>query len=450
MSAGRARTRNEARRRGDTTPGAAWQGGRIVNDPEVDRDREQGAATPWSELDRRELVDAYWSVVAPEFAADDADPKTERPTYCWLREHGFRPLLYALREHHDTTFAEFWSEDLGLERETGYEWATDDARTVSALESFLSSRRERKGLAASSIEALRYRLNRYVRAYRAENGTGDLVTPVERGGDTPAYEAVDACWAAFDRLHDDLDGDQTKRRIHLAVSNWYAHLIRRRRSGVNPADGLDEEFDWSASDEGESTPCLESNHVRALFHAAETGSERLLVVALCAWGLRPGEVARLRAGQFVRDVPEDAVPYIRFRDRKNGPGEVSLLYGHAVLDERLAAVTATDRGYLFPSPHANRSHISRWTVWNRFTGLSDRAGLPSEIDGATPSPKLARRFWYDAYASSMEVVLGSLDEVAAEQGSTSPEVVLRNYLSEARARKLRQEYMREQLADAFG
>jgi hypothetical protein len=62
---------------------------------------------------------------------------------------------------------------------------------------------------------------------------------------------------------------------------------------------------------------------------------------------------------------------------------------------------------------------------------------------------MGRRFWYDAYSSSLDVVLGSLDEIAAEQGSASADVVLQNYLSDSRARKLRREYMREQLAAAF-
>jgi len=420
--------------------------------PAQQRDWGTAEEVPWTLLDLDELVDAYWAVVAPKLEMAGHDAQRERPTHRWLREHGLRPMLYALRAHHGRTFSEFWATDLGLEPvETGPDWATDDTRTVDALESFLASRRERKGLAPSSIETLRYRLDRYVRAYRDENGTGDLLTPVARDSDVPAYEAVDACWAAFDRLHADLDGGQTKRRIHLVVSNWYAHLVRRKWAAVNPADGLDDEFDWStAADGDEDTPCLSSEHVRALYRAAD-GPDRLLVLALCAWGLRPNEVARLHARQFVLDVPDGNVPYIAFRERKNGPGEVSLLYGRGALEDRLAAgVDEGDwSGHLFPSPHASRSHISRWTVWNRFSALADRAGLPAEIDGVSPSPKLGRRFWYDAYSASLDVVLGSLDEIAAEQGSASADVVLRNYLSESRARRLRREYMREQLAAAF-
>ncbi|WP_224270952.1 tyrosine-type recombinase/integrase [Haloprofundus salinisoli] len=408
----------------------------------------------WTLLDLDELVDAYWAVVAPLLEADGQNPRREKPTHQWLRSQGLRPLLYALREYHDKTFAQFWTETLNLEAaDTVYEWATDDERTLEAVESFLSSRRERKGLAESSIETLRYRLNRYIEAYRTVNETDDLVTPIARESDVPAYKAVDACWAAFDRLHAELDSPQTKRRIHLAVSNWYAHLIRRKWASVNPADGLDDEFDWSRSDNGEAsdTPCLSSTHVKALYQAAGDHEERLLVLALCAWGLRPNEVARLHIDQFVVDVPDGDVPYIDFRERKNGPGEVSLLYGRTELDRRLAARADSEdwSGYLFPSPHASRKHISRWTVWNRFTELAERAELPDEIDGVSPVPKMGRRFWYDAYSASLDVVLGSLDEIAAEQGSSSAEVVLQNYLSDSRARHLRREYMREQLAEAF-
>ena len=421
----------------------------------------------WTLLNVDGIARAYRKTVHPILRADGLDPERDRPTHEWLRERDLRPMLYALREYHDRTFVEFWEGDLGYgETESdrtrtadaggSHDWATDDRRTVEALESFLTSRRDRKGLAESSIRTLRYRLDRYVRAYSEANGTDDLVTPVARGSDAPAYEAVDACWAAFDRLHADLDAGTTKRRVHLAVSNWYAHLVRRKRAALNPADGLDDEFDWSTADADDAdTPCLSNAHVRALHRAAETAEERLLVLALCAWGLRPGEVARLHARQFVLDPSDDEVPYVEFEERKNGPGQVSLLYGLDELEERLGAVSAVDSdagggdGYLFLSPHASRDHVSRWTVWNRFGSLADRAGLPEEIDGVAPSPKMGRRFWYDAYASSLDVVLESLDEIAAEQGSSSADVVLRNYLSDARARQLRREYMRDRLADAF-
>lgn len=409
---------------------------------------------PWTLLNLDEFVDAYWSVVAPRLRTAGFDPTHETPTYGWLREQGLRPLLYSLREHHDLTFSQFCRDHLEVDDTSdSYAWSTNHQRSIEALESFLQSRRERKGLTDSSIDTLRYRLDRYVRAYVHENDTDDLVTPVARDNDHPAYEAVDACWSAFDWIHAVLDSGQTKRRIHLTVTNWYAHLVRRKWAAVNPAEGLDEEFDWSDSSGSEDTdaPCLDAHHVRELYDASNDSEERLLVLALCAWGLRPNEVARLHTDQFNLDVPEGDVPFVEFKERKNGPGEVSLLYGMDVLENRIidGADVEDWNGYLFPSPNASRDHISRWTIWNRFKRLVDSSDVPSEIDGESTTPKMGRRFWYDAYSSSLDVVLESLDEIASEQGSASPEVVLRNYLSESRARDLRREYMRNKLAEAF-
>jgi integrase len=404
---------------------------------------------PWTRLDLDGLTDAYWRVLAPEMREHSLDPETDRPGYAWLREHGFRQLIYALREHHDRTVAEFWREDLGLGTETdGYDWGIDHQKTVAALEGFLDSKRSRGGLSESSVDTLRYRLATYVRAYTKERDTEDLLTPVARDSDVAPHEAVDACWAAFDRIHEELDSGRTKRRIHRVVDGWYDHLLRRKRAAVNPADGLEEEYRWEVDASDPSR--LSADHVRDLYEAAIEERDRLLVLALCAWGLRSGEVASLHRSNAVLD--DDApVPYLDFDERKNGPGQVSLLFGVESLRARIASLA--DRpdwnGYLFPSAQSETGHVSTQTVRNRFDALAASASLPDEIDGRTPIPQMGRRFWYDAYSSSLEIVTDGLEAVAAEQGSSSPEVVLRNYLSEERARKLRREHMRERLADAF-
>lgn len=403
----------------------------------------------WTLLSLDELVDAYWETIAPAMRADGLDPETEQPTHDWLREHDFRTLVYALREHHNRTFTQFWNQDLSLEEaDSGYDWRIEHESTIEALESFLDSRRRRGGLSESSINTLRYRLAQYVRTYAAVNDTEDLISVIARDSDVPAYESVDACWAAFDQLHEELDGGQTKRRIHRVVDNWYAHLVRRKRAGVNPAAGLNEEFNWQT--ENGDNPHLNVDHVRALYATAEDDRERIMILALCAWGLRSGEVAALHRSQFVLDQPNTAVPHIAFEVRKNGPGQVSLLYGREILENRLATMVDDDwNGYLFPSTASQTGHRSRQTILNWFNDLAERANLPTEIDGEKPVPQMGRRFWYDAYSSALDIVLEGIDEIAAEQGSSSPEVVLQNYLSDERLRTLRRDHMRESLANAF-
>lgn len=420
-------------------------------------DRTTGPTDPgepedvsWTLLDRQELVEAYWDVVAPAMREAGLDPERERPTHEWLSSHGFRGLVYALREYHDRSFGAFWSDDLGLRAERSYDWGTDHARTVDLLEGYVESRRDRGELSEASVETLRYRLASYVRAYRAVNGTGDLLGPVARESDIPAHEATDAAWAAFDRLDDRL-APRTMRRVHEAAEDWYAHLLRRKRASVNPVAGLEDEYRWSRrTEEDGANPALAPEHVRALHGAADTPAERLLVVALCGWGLRSGEVAALHRSQLVLDPPEGG-PYVRFEQRKNGPGRVSVLYGREAARARLADLDAREawNGYLFPSARSASGHRTRQTVLSRFDALVERAGLP-DIDGRKPVPQMGRRFWYDAYSATQEAILAEVGEIAAEQGSASAEVVLREYLSPERRRQLRRRYMRERLAEAFG
>ena len=408
----------------------------------------------WTLLDLDGLIEVYRDVIAPEMRESGLDPESDRPSHEWLSSHGFRGLIYALREYHDLTFGQFWRDELGLDASTDtYDWGIEHEPTIELLEAYLNSRRNRGNLSDSSSDTIRYRLAKYVRAYRSTNGTDDLLTPISRESDVPAYEATDAAWSAFDTLDDEL-APRTMRRIHEAVEAWYAHLVRRKRASVNPVSGLDDEYRWSrrvsTSEESPANPALDPTHVQALYSATHTSSEQLLIVALCAWGLRSGEVAALHQSQVVLE-PEDDVPYIAFEERKNGPGEVSILYGQEVAEERIIELGNREKwnGYLFPSKRSASGHITRQTVLNRFDDLASRAGLPETIAGQKPVPQMGRRFWYDSYSATQEAILGEIGEIAAEQGSASAEVVLQEYLSVERRRTLRREHMRDRLAVAF-
>jgi len=140
-----------------------------------------------------------------------------------------------------------------------------------------------------------------------------------------------------------------------------------------------------------------------------------------------------------------------FKSRKNGPGEVSLLYGMDVFDFRIdeLAEDETWAGYLFPSSQGKTPYVTRDTIRNWFQNLALEAGLPERIEGERPSPQLCRRFWYDTYTAVLEGVLEGVDEIAAEQGSSDPRVVMQNYLSDSRSRRVRREFMQEQLDEAF-
>jgi len=430
-----------------------------MSQPESDLESELETQQPsfddvrWSTCSLEDFTELYWDEVAPCFEAEGLDTTTEKPTHQWFRDHGVRSFLAALRRHHDRSFGEFCSEDLGLgDDDDGYTWATSDEVTVDALERFLDRRQSRYGLSTSSVDTLRTRLNLYVRAYREANDTDDLLSPIQRDRDAPAYEAVDACYGAFDWLNEGADREysaQTLQRVRRIVDAWYQHLVGRRIASMNPASGLYEEFKWETEDS--PTPSLSADHIRRLMQVATTSRDQLLVVALAGWGLRASEVAALHVSQFNRDVPDDDVPYIAFESRKNGPGEVSVLFGLDILDSRIDGLGEDETwdGYLFPSSQGETPHVTRDTIRNWFQKLAAEADLPDHIEGERPSPQLCRRFWYDTYTAVLEGVLEGVEEIAAEQGSSDPQVVMQNYLSDSRSRQLRREFMREQLVGIF-
>ncbi len=405
----------------------------------------------WTGKTKDELKEAYEERIVPALRADGHDPYTHQPTHQWIRDNGFRSLLYALRENHNLTLTGFCDTVLDAEpHDDAYDWGITHDETIELLEAYLNSLKTRGELADSSVQTLRYRLATYVRSYSTVNGTDDLTTPVKKESEIPAYEAVDACWGAFDRIHDRYDSGHTKQRIHRAVTNWYAHLVRRKRAAINPADGVENEYNWDDNNDKDN-PRLAPEHIQALINAAATPEDQLMITALAAWGLRPNEVASLHRSQITR-VAEEDTPYVAFDERKNGPGEVSILYGMSVYEDRIAELIEEEtewNGYLFPSSGSSSGHITRQTVLNRFDRLADAAGLPETIDGVKPVPKMARRYWYDAYSTVLDNVLEGVDEIAAEQGSSDAGVVLRNYLSDERRREIRREQMRNRLSAAF-
>jgi integrase len=192
---------------------------------------------------------------------------------------------------------------------------------------------------------------------------------------------------------------------------------------------------------------LTAEQVRRIYEAADTIEQRLITIALAGWGLRPGEVAALHASQISLDTDD---PHLEFdEDRKNGPGTVALLVGLEALADRLDELAEADdwNGYVFPSDRAAAGHIHVDTVRRRFKRLAREGGVT--VAGDTPKAKMGRRFWYNSYQEAVSELLDQLDEIAAEQGSDSAEVVMANYLSEERRRNHRRDAMRDTLKSVF-
>lgn len=422
----------------------------------------------WSDKNLAELEETYWDVIAPAMRRDDLDPAEERPSYAWLTDHGFSGIDYALREHHDLTLTRFFADVVGLPgddargrseadgtRSGEYDWGIDHEGTRRELAAYIHTLEKRRRLSESTCRTKRARLAKYARLHAELHGSGDLLSPATEGASRSA--AIERALAVFDEIDAEFDSDDSKLRYLGDVRQFYEHLVRRAKVSFNPVENVAMEYAWERSDP--DNPALSAADVRAMYRSADSTEERLLVVGLAGWGLRPNELASLHRSQI--RLGDD--PHLAFEERKNGPGTVALIYGVGEIEVRLAELGSADsggsdesdgvdassdwNGFVFPSSRSRSGHIATKTVQSRFESIAERAGVT--VRGSLPTPKMGRRFWYTTYLDSMERLLDTLDVIAGDQGSADAGVVARNYLSEEKRREQRRSYMREALADAF-
>ena len=401
----------------------------------------------WSRQSLEELEQTYWDRIAPARERDGHDSTETRPSYDWLTDHGFSGLAYALREHHDLTVKQFFVDVVGLPdgEPQGFEWNIGNEQTREWLEKFVNSRMRRveEGKRTrSTVTTKRSRLATYARAFESIHGAADLVEEAK----DPAREAdaYDRALTVFRELQLDAESEASVVRYHEAVEEWYEFLANRRVATYNPVTGIEGKHGLDLSRESREKPALTADQVGRIYAVAGDTAEQLLVIALAGFGLRRSEVAGLHISQL--SLGED--PYIAFDERKNGPGEVSILYGEDALVDRIDELdTEGWTGYLFPSRASSTGHITGETINNRFQRLSERAGV--RLEDEAPTSHACRRFWYRSYQSAMSGLLEAMTEAAADQGSASAEVVVQEYLDEESRREYRQQAMRRELAAAF-
>lgn len=403
----------------------------------------------WSRKSLEELIDFFYGEIRPAMREADYDPDYGRPSYEWLAANGFAGLSHTLREHHDLTLKQFFIEEVGLGKEQaaadqpGYNWGIRNETSIQAIENYLDSQRNRGGLAESTIDSRRSRLAEYTRLYEQLHGAIALTKHLDDITERPAEN--DRCMEVFDILKDRLSTDQSRLKYLGDVQQFYGYQVRYQGAKYNPLDKANDQYRWDIDSPDNQTASAEE--MRTIYETADSIESELLVLALGAWGLRPNEVASLTFDQFVLSDGEDN--RIVFQQRKNGPGEVTVLFGAEVLNQRVADLTGADwDGYLFPSSRSSTGHITATTVTNRFKSLASDAGVT--VEGKVPTAKMGRRFWYTIYNEAVKEMMEGLEGIADDQGSSSAEIVSKNYLSDAEKRRYRREAMQEQLESVFG
>jgi integrase len=390
-------------------------------------------------------VDAYYrDEIAVEMRADGLDPDRETPTYRWLMDHGYGGLVSYLRREFDLSPGEWFDEMDEPPVDTGYWAAVDDDATRECLQSYVDELADLRGHPDTTVSAIRSRLRKYALLYE-ETTDAAVVAGLEDVDERVAE--IDRCLSTFQVLVRQLSTPASRHKYLGDVRRFYQWVIDTGRAAYNPVERFERRLNLDAPDW--DNPTLARDDVALLADVADSRTDRLVVVGLCGWGLRPSELCALRLDQVV--FGEDDVPYIDFPEgsRKNGPGTVSILVGRDVLDARIDALASDDdwTGYLFPSSRSASGHRGTGWVRDHFGSLADRAGVT--VDGETPTPKMGRRWWYAQYTEAWSELLDRIGAVAAEQGSASAEVVAQNYLSEERRRSLRREAMQDEIVPVF-
>jgi integrase len=398
----------------------------------------------WTTKDLDDLEAFYWSEVAPVMREDGLDPEADHPSYEWMTEHGFSGFIKALRRDHDLTPTEFYERlDVGSDDGDGY-WELDHNSTRSILDDYIDELLTRRGHPETTVMPIRSRLKKYTHLYADVNETADLLAPLLEERERPAE--IDRALAVFDVLDEILGTSASKFKYLEDTRRFYDYLLDAGRAIYNPLDRMEKRFGWDRPEW--DNPALDRADVRALYQAAGSLEDRLLVIGLAGWGLRPSELCALRANQINFGRDDGKHPYLEFGEgeRKNGPGTVALLVGIDALTVRIDALTDDPdwTGYLFPSPGATSDHIVTDTLRNRFGMLAESADVT--VAGKTPTPKMGRRFWYSIYGDAVRRIAERYTPIAEDQGSADPGVVLDNYLSEAERRKHRREAMSDELA----
>lgn len=399
----------------------------------------------------------YHNEITSEMRAAGLTPEHETPTYSWLESH-FPGFIKHLSRRFNLSPGDFYDE-IGVPAEPEpaegpFAFVADD-KTRVALEDYLIELRDRQGRAESTVATRRSALRLYVRTYKKVNDTDDLLSPLHDAA--ARADEMDRVADTFDHLRRreaTLTTHASRRKYVQEVRQFYTHQVTFKGACHNPTDQLERRFGWDSTPEWDNQ-ALGAAQIRALYQTATDPVNRLIVIGVCGWGLRPSEVASLRVDQLVLDPPAadtETKPYIEFgNERKNGPGTVPLLTGVEDVTARIDAIAeeADDdwSGHVFPSSTADSGHLSTSTIRRRFKTLANRAGVT--VDGEVPTPKLGRRYWYTAYGEAVRRVAERFTDVAEEQGSKSAEVVLDNYLSEAEKRRHRREEMRNDLAGVF-
>jgi len=400
----------------------------------------------WSGKDLDDLEQFHYDEIQPAMAADGLETD-EPPAYTWLAQNGFSGFIDYLKREHGLTVGDFY-DDYGPDapEDTASFGFIDHDRTRTLLNEYLYELEHDRNRAETTVKTRRSRLKKYAETYARLHETTDLVSTLDDMDARP--QEIRRARDVFREFKDDLSTRASQRSYVQDIRQWYVFLVDTGIALYNPIERMERRFGWDEEPEYDN-PTMSKGQVTKMFQQAASPRERLMIIGLAGWGLRPGELVSLHVSQMELET-DGTPPYISFEDRKNGPGEVNMLVGTDAVTDRIAVLSDEYdnwSGHLFPSAWGEDPHYTTESLRNWFTDLAERCGVTVEKE--VPKPKMGRRWWYTLYSDAVQQLLDQTEFIAEEQGSSDPETVLRNYYSKEQVRELRRGEMQDELAAVF-
>jgi site-specific recombinase XerD len=377
--------------------------------------------------------------IIEEWRAENPDSPRDYPTVQWLRENGYSHIRWILREKHDMGTPEFFILITAAGGSEEFEWDLDDVATIERIKAYLAEKVDYRRWTSSTKRTQRARIKEVLRRFVTEYGEENILAIAnEPERETAVYEAFKQ---VIHQLRRDLTTDDSTYQYVRATHRFFEWLARSGRITYDPMEDIEDEFNFDRSNTSVS---LTAEQIQKLWTVAETDEERMLVIGYCIWGVRTKELPAVHINQITLDVGD---PYIEFEDpdRKNGQGQVSIIFGlDSLADLVHKRLQQSDwNGYLFPSNKAGRSSLSGKQMRERFKDLCRKADVT--VDGEVPTPKHGRAFYYNILAKAETDLLEVAEEIAAEQGSEDAEAVRDFYLTSEQRRQYRQIFFRQHI-----
>jgi len=408
----------------------------MANSPDDD-ENTSGGYQDWShDLDSLQEIGKE---ALKKWRTENLQSPRDYPGVRWLADNGYSNIRWILREKHEMGTPEFFILITSAGGSDGYEWNINDVATIERANAYLDDRVECRGWSESTMRTQRSRINQSLGRFRDEYGDDGMIAIAnDLKLETEVYEAFKQ---VIKNLRKELASDHSVHHYVRAVHRFFEWLGRSNRIAYDPMEDIEDEFRWDLSSD---STALTAEQVSQLWICAESDEDRMLVVGYCIWGVRTKELPRIHVNQIHLD---GEVPYIEFEesDRKNGQGQVSLIFGLDTLTNLLEERTEQPSwdGYLFPSSKPDRSYLGPGQARQRFKNLCQKAGVKIDDDLATP--KHGRTFYYNILADAETDLLEAAEKIAEEQGAKDARAVRDFYLTAEKRARYRRVFFRQRI-----